>query len=432
MEKISDRKIMAGGAVLFDFLGCKLNRYDIELMRTQAEALGFKTAKKKQPADIIVVNTCCVTNKAARSSRALIRQYRRNYEDAYLVVTGCYSQIEQDEVRELGVDLLVPNNEKEEFYRFLQGEIAPDSPFEEIPLVMDSARLQSRPFLKIQDGCNHFCSYCIIPFARGNPRSVGKEQVISQVEQLAPHFPELNICGLNIGLYKDGEGYTLLELLKELEAVQSLGTMRIASIEPLTVTPELLQFLITSKKICRHLHVPLQGGADVLLKSMKRRYSMAEYESLVNQIKEQDSSICIGADVITGFPGESDEIFEQVYENLKRLPLDYFHVFTFSPRAGTVAEKMEDQVPGEVKKERTTKLCELSDLKMKQFAESQFGVPTTAVVERGHFDGERYHALSNNNIPLVIYSKQADLALQNLKVIPVRWEKERVVAEIAD
>jgi threonylcarbamoyladenosine tRNA methylthiotransferase MtaB len=439
MEKLSARKIKPGSGIFFDFTGCKLNRHDIELMRSQSEKLGLHPVKDIAEADVVVLDTCCVTIKAARSSRSMIRRYRRLRADSYIVVTGCYSEIEKEEVRTLGVDMLIHNSHKEEFINFIGREIEfPQLTAENkqeikaggiVDHFFAESSLQSRPYLKIQDGCNFFCSYCIIPFARGLPRSVPKAEVLAQVRLLAAGFPEMNLCGVNLGRYSDGADYGLYELLCDVVGVPELGKIRLSSIEPVDMDDRMINLVIESDKICKNLHIPLQGGTDRLLSEMGRRYTLAQYREIVTRIKTRNPDFCLGADVITGFPGETADEFSQVLENVRSLPLDYLHVFTYSPRPGTVAEKMPDQVSGEDKKQRTALLYQLSAEKFRAFKESQLGKQTMVVIERGRFD-KCLKGLSTNYLPVYIETGDDSLVLKEHKVLLKQLFSDGLLGEI--
>lgn len=448
IEKLSTRKIKPNSGIFFDFTGCKLNRHDIELLCAQAETLGFRALKTPDEADIIVLDTCCVTNKAARSSRAMIRRYRRLRSQAYIVVTGCYSEIEKEEVRHLDIDLLIYNAHKLKFINFIHAEIA-DVESDEIGChgnnsengdksnlddvgwysFYEKTRWQSRPHIKIQDGCDFFCHYCIIPFARGVPRSVPRNDILTQVRLLASTAPEINLCGVNLGRYNDGVNYGLYEILSDVSLVLGLKRIRLSSIEPLDLDDKMLRLILENKKFCAHLHIPLQGTTDKTLTAMGRRYSFAEYSGIVQKIKDSNPNFCLGADVISGYPGESEEDFSQGLENLKNLPLDYLHVFTYSVRPGTVAAKLAHQVSGEEKRRRTNLLRLLSDKKWQSFLAGQIGQRTTVVIERGRF-GKHLKGLSSNYVPVYLESCHDDLVLQELELVLKDFWADGLLADL--
>ncbi|MCJ8345140.1 tRNA (N(6)-L-threonylcarbamoyladenosine(37)-C(2))-methylthiotransferase MtaB [bacterium] len=416
MEKLSQKKIEQNATILFDSVGCKLNKYELEIMRAQSETLGMVPLVKQKSGDVVVLNTCSVTNSASADSRRMIRKYRKNNEDSYIVVTGCYSQTDMEEVRELGVDLILNNMEKAKFFDIIKKDI---KDLEDLDLqkqsIMSSVKFQSRPFLKIQDGGDAFCSYCIIPRARGRSRSVDRLEVLNQVEELSKTYPELVITGVNLGQYEEGDNYGLLELLKDMTAIESVRKLRISSLEPTDLTPEFLKFMVENDKICNHIHLPLQGGEDQLLKDMRRHYTMEEYAKKLKDARELCPEICLGADIMVGFPTESEQCFEKIKENLLALEIDYFHVFTFSERDKTVAMKMAERVDHPVKKERNRWVTALSQKRKQEFLQRNLGKTFHAVVERGGKTKGYMKALTDNYIP-VIFETSEDLALKYVKV----------------
>jgi len=421
MEKLSDRKIEKHSSVLFDSIGCKLNKYEIEVMRSQAEELGlvplFQQPGRDPKANVLVINTCSVTNQASKDSRRKIRSFRKHNPDSYLVVTGCYSQTDLEDVKKLGVDLILSNHEKESFFEKIQADIKnyegkslPDNG------IIKQVEFQSRPFLKIQDGCDAFCSYCIIPRARGRSRSTRPTQVLEQIRQLAPRYPEIVLSGVNLGQYGLDLGTNLLELLKEICRIEELRRIRISSLEPQDLKPNILDFLVKNPKICNHLHLPLQGAHDQILPAMRRHYSLKEYQLLLESIKSQDPSFCLGTDVMVGFPGETDSIFEESIRTLQNFPLDYFHVFSFSPREKTVAAKLKDQIPSPVKKQRNKVLTELSSRKRNEFLQSQINCVRQAAMERRSRVSGFISGMTDNYIPVIVPGDEEKLGLQDLRV----------------
>lgn len=416
MEKLSQKRIEKNATILFDSVGCKLNKYELEIMRAQSETLGMVPLVKQKSGDVVVLNTCSVTNSASADSRRMIRKYRKHNENSYIVVTGCYSQTDIEEVKGLGIDLILNNMEKAKFFDIIKEDI---NDLDDLELqkqsIMSSVKFQSRPFLKIQDGCDAYCSYCIIPRARGRSRSVDKQEVLDQVKELSSTYPELVITGVNLGQFEAEEGYGLLALLKDMVAIDSVRKLRISSLEPNDLTPEFLKFMVENDKICKHLHLPLQGGEDQLLKDMRRHYTMQEYSNKLRMAREMCPEICLGADIMVGFPSEDDECFEKVKENLLALELDYFHVFTFSARDKTVADKMSQRVDPQVKKQRNRWVTELSSKRKQAFLNRHVGKVFDAVVERSGKTTGFMKALTDNYIP-VIFETTEDLALKFVKI----------------
>jgi len=432
MAKLTSRKIAQNSTILFNALGCKLNKYEIEVMRSQAEGLGLSVLFNQKNADVIVVNTCSVTNQASKDSRRMIRKYRNSNPESYIVATGCYAQTDSEEVKELGVDLLLSNLDKEKFFSHIANDIEDfDGKVNQSSSIIDNVQFQSRPFLKVQDGCNAFCSYCIIPRARGRSRSTSVDDVISQVKELAPSYPELVLSGVNLGQYEsDGVGF--FELLQKICAVDELQLLRISSIEPLDLSDEVLDFMISHPKICNHLHISLQGAQNELLHQMRRKYTVEYYLSRLERIKSQDPDFCIGTDVITGFPGETKEMFEEGLQNLQKFPLDYFHVFTFSSRDKTVAAKMGNHIEGPEKKVRNRILTQLSNEKKESFKQSQLNKTVYGVVERQSPAPGYVKALSTNYLPVILQGDSDKLKLKKIKMKIEEVSQDKIFASLSE
>lgn len=429
MKKLTSRKIEKNATILFDSLGCKLNKYELEIMRNQAERMGLVPLFKQDVADVVVINTCSVTNYAARDSRKMIRSYRRKNSDAYIIVTGCYAQTDPETLEELEIDLWLENTEKEKFFEC----ISPDlkyTPAKNIPdsSILNAVKFQSRPFLKVQDGCDAFCSYCIIPRARGRSRSLPLNDVLEQIAELAPSYSEIVISGVNLGQYNDGN-VDLLELLKRAVEVPNLGRLRISSIEPVDLSSELLDFLVENPKICDHLHIALQGAQDDLLKSMRRRYTVKDYTDRLHYVKNKNSNFCLGTDIIVGFPGETDQQFEEGFNNIQAMPLDYFHVFTFSSRSKTVAERLPNHIEGPVKKIRNRRLTELSNSRKNDFLQKQVGQHLEVVVERERPAPGYFKALSSNYVP-VIFESDSDYSLRKVLVEVEEFHRDKLYSKL--
>ncbi len=429
MQKLSDRKIQKSATISFDIVGCKLNKYELEVMRTQAERLGLVPVTGAK-SDVVVINTCSVTNEASKDSRRMIHRYRRQNDSAYIVVTGCYSQTDLEEVKSQGADMILSNFEKEKFFDFIREDIENLDLKDNISsTLLNTVEFQSRPFLKIQDGCNAFCSYCIIPRARGRSRSISRTEVLDQVSRLSQTYPELVLSGVNLGQYEDTEGYGFLHMLKDMVRIPSLKKIRISSIEPVDVTDELLDFVLGEPKICRHLHIPLQGAEDNLLKQMRRKYTIEEYTKKLLRVKAYDPDFCLGADVMVGFPTEDESVFEKSLANLRLMPLDYMHVFTFSAREKTVAENLDSLNTPKQRKDRNRMVTELSQARKKSFLESQLGKILPAVVERsGTLSYQK--ALTDNYIPVILNKTEEDVSLQLVRVLITEVGSDKVFGEL--
>ncbi len=395
---------MATKTAAIKTLGCKLNRFEGEQMREQLEALGYRTIPFEEPADLYIINSCMVTSRTARDCRRLCRAAKRLNPQALLVVTGCYAQVQpQDFARIAAVDMVLSNAQRGRLAELLPAAGAsvptglPPAYTETGPMIR---RMQghTRAFVKVQEGCNAHCAYCVIPYARGPSRSVPADKVIEQVAMLlAAGYPEIVLVGTHLGRYGAdlAEGISLARLVRRLCELPALRRLRLSSIEPREVSDELIELVAGGGrslpadprragqgKLCRHWHIPLQSGCDEILARMGRPYDTAFYGTLIAKIKSADLDTAIGADVIVGFPGETDQEFAETRRFIESLPLSYLHVFTYSPRPGTAASRMPDQVQGQVKKERNHILRAGSARKLAEFGGRMVGKQLEVVVER--------------------------------------------------
>jgi threonylcarbamoyladenosine tRNA methylthiotransferase MtaB len=367
-------------------LGCKLNQYDSDRLREQLVRRGYDIVGYDEVADLYVVNSCTVTSKSDRDARRLARQGKRRNPDSMVVLTGCYAEVAPDELARIAeIDLVLGNAEKET----LAAHVPPGSEFAEADEESDphGERLieSFAGHTRVQEGCDAHCAYCIIPQARGSSRSTPPVQVVEQVEKLvAAGHPEIVLIGVHLGWYGRDlpeEYVDLEELARWLCEVPGLGRLRFSSIEPCEVTDGIVDLIARHPKVCRHLHVPLQSGSDAVLASMGRPYDTAHYGALVQHLREASPLAGIGADVMVGFPGETDANFEETHAFLEGLPLSYLHVFAYSPRPGTRAAEMPGQVGPERKRERSRVLMKLSAEKRARFAERNLGETVEVVVE---------------------------------------------------
>ncbi|MCD6188485.1 MAG: tRNA (N(6)-L-threonylcarbamoyladenosine(37)-C(2))-methylthiotransferase MtaB, partial [Desulfuromusa sp.] len=336
-------------------LGCKTNQFESAAMSEQLQQAGYRKVSFEEGADLVIVNTCTVTATTDDQSRKLIRRARRFNPLARIVVTGCYAQIDPQSLNQLpGVSLVIGNQEKGQLLKYLNEEVGSgqiqvaDIRYSRIiePLSLTGFEHRSRAFVQIQNGCDAFCSYCIIPYARGRSRSVPAVDIVHQIEKLSVNgYPEIVLTGINIGNYGHDlqPAIDLLDLLKEIEKSNFSGRLRLGSIEPTELPAALYQYIAAVDWICPHFHIPLQAGDDAILQRMNRHYSTDFFRDLVEKIRNLRSDAAIGLDVITGFPGETDDQFEKTCLLLKSLPFSHLHVFPFSKRPGTPAATMPDQ-----------------------------------------------------------------------------------------
>jgi threonylcarbamoyladenosine tRNA methylthiotransferase MtaB len=385
---------MGKGRLAMVTLGCKVNQFESEAIAEAMEQEGWELVPFGPGADCTIVNTCVVTGRAQADSRRWIRRARREMPHGLLLVTGCFPQIDPQGVIALGADAVAGNQEKGCIPEIVEGMRHGESPLIEVGDIMRAEQVpdlqtsrfcyHTRAFLKIQDGCNAGCSYCVVPLARGRSRSVSPSSVLVSLKGLsASGYQEVVLAGIHLGAYGlDLEPETtLLDLLERIEEGQTPPRIRLSSLEPQEATPELIALVSSSRKICHHLHLPLQSGADEILKRMNRSYTGAFFRRLALGISKKMPQAAIGVDVMVGFPGEDEQAFGQTYDLLQELPLSYFHCFPFSPRPGTLAADMTGQVGEQAKKERVQVLRRLSREKRKAFYARFIDEPLTLLIE---------------------------------------------------
>ncbi|MFT8341064.1 tRNA (N(6)-L-threonylcarbamoyladenosine(37)-C(2))-methylthiotransferase MtaB [Clostridium beijerinckii] len=382
--------------VAFATLGCRVNHYETEAMAEKFIREGYEVTDFEGFADVYVINTCSVTNMSDKKSRQIISRARRRNENAIIAAVGCYSQVAPEEVSKIqGVDVVLGTRNKgdivyyvnkakdEQKPQLMVGEVLKNKQFEELNI--EEYQDKTRAFLKIQDGCNRFCAYCLIPYTRGTTCSKDPQKVLHEIKNLSEHgFKEIILSGIHTASYGvdlDGN-VTLITLLEEIEKLDGIERVRIGSIEPSFFTDEVIEKMKKMKKLCPQFHLSLQSGCDATLKRMNRRYTAKEYEDAVNRIRENLKDASITTDVIVGFPGETDEEFNETYEYLKRIKLTKTHIFKFSPRKGTKAADMPNQIDGTVKDKRSKALIELNAKNEGDFSKSLVGRELDVLVEQ--------------------------------------------------
>ena len=379
--------------VAFITLGCKVNQYETNAMAQEFIEKGYKIVEHTEVADIYVINTCTVTNMSDRKSRQMLRRVKELNKEAIIVACGCYVQVAKEEVEKIEeVDLILGNNEKKNIVelveKFQNEKIGKEkkSELEEVEDVMHKKDFvefgnvvyteKTRAVIKVQDGCDRFCSYCIIPYARGRVRSRKPENVISEVEKISKKgIKEVVITGIHIASYgKDfKEEYRLIDLLEEINKIDGIERIELGSIEPLLITEEFVKRLKKLEKICHHFHLSLQSGCNETLKRMNRRYSIEEFKNIVDLLKKNYEDVNLTTDIIVGFPGETEEEFNKTYEFLKEIKFYKMHIFKYSQRKGTKAAVMKGQIDGNKKEERSRKLIELSDKNEEEYNKKYIG-----------------------------------------------------------
>ena len=392
-------------------LGCKINQFESATMSEALDREGFRVVPFEDEADIYVINTCTVTARTDAESRRLIRRAGRRNPRARVVVTGCYAQIAFESLREMpGVDLVLGNVEKKGITGLLK-EIGtgPKVLVSDISLeqrttgtALESFAEHTRAFLQVQNGCDAFCSYCIVPFVRGRSRSVPPDEVLAGIGTFAEKgFREVVLTGIHLGGY--GLDLTpresLLGLLTAIETQRLVPRLRVGSVEPTEISDAFIQFLAGSESVCPHLHIPLQSGSDTVLGRMNRKYSTARFREVLEKLVTAVPDICLGCDIIAGFPGETEDEFQEGLRFVEALPIAYLHVFPFSPREGTPAAVMPDQVNGAVVRERAQALRRLSDRKKRAFYQRFLGRELSVLVQEKEPDGV-LKGLSRNYIPV--------------------------------
>ncbi|AAC06733.1 tRNA (N(6)-L-threonylcarbamoyladenosine(37)-C(2))-methylthiotransferase MtaB [Aquifex aeolicus] len=389
--------------VAFETLGCRMNQFDTDLLKNKFIQKGYEVVSFEDMADVYVINTCTVTVGGDRSSRQAIYQAKRRNPKAIVVATGCYAQVNPQELAKLKeVDLVVGNTHKSELLKILEeylerrekkvvvGEIFREKEVRNFDTVLYFEGV--RPFLKVQEGCNKFCTFCVIPYARGKVRSVDLEKIVHQVKLLAQKgFKEVVLTGTQLSQYGWDKGYNLYTLLTELIKIEGIELIRLSSMHIKEMDKELLKLIVSEEKIAPHFHLSLQSGSNRILELMDRGYTREEYEEVVNFIVENRPISSIGTDVIVGFPTESEEDFQETYEFLKRIPISYMHIFPYSDRPFTKASKLKPKLPERIKKERVRILKELDQKKRQEFYEKNKGKELRAlVIEENRLLTENY------------------------------------------
>lgn len=420
-------------------IGCKLNFAETSAMGKQFLERGFQVVPWGEPADVVVLNTCTVTERADRECRQLIRRALRGggrrdeaagQGEPYVIVTGCYAQLRPEEIASIrGVDLVLGTTEKSDLFSYVAGFRKEGGPKIHItdpgtldrfgPAFTTEAGGRTRAFLKIQDGCDYTCSFCTIPLARGASRSQAVDLCVAQAADLVERgYREIVLTGVNVGDYGRKSGENLLDLLKELVRVEGLARIRISSIEPNLLIRPLIEFVAAEPVMCKHFHIPLQSGSDAILRAMRRRYQTHAYRDLLHLVRSILPEAGIGVDVIVGFPGETDRDFAGTHAFLQELPLSYLHVFTYSERPQTPASSMGSPVPPQTRHRRNAILRSLSREKRRAFITSMLGRAVPVLMEGECENGLRF-GFTDNYIRVGV---PADSAEQNT-LLPVRLEE---------
>ncbi|MEL6133919.1 MAG: tRNA (N(6)-L-threonylcarbamoyladenosine(37)-C(2))-methylthiotransferase MtaB [Bacteroidota bacterium] len=421
-------------------MGCKLNFSETSTIGRQFIESGFQKVDFQEVADVYVINTCSVTEQANKKCRKIIKQALQRNVEAYIIVAGCYAQLKPQEIVEIpGVDMVVGAGDKFRITELVDSFTKTSNPcifngdIQEVNTFTDAYSLgdRTRTFLKIQDGCDYKCTFCTIPLARGRSRSDTLENVVKNARAIGDSgIQEIVLTGVNIGDYGKGiaDKHTFLDVIKALDEVENIARFRISSIEPNLCDDEIISFVAQSQRFMPHFHMPLQSGNNELLGRMRRRYRRELYVDRVAKIKSLMPHACIGVDVIVGFPGETDQHFEDTYQFLTDLDISYLHVFTYSERENTLAIDMEGVVSKKVRHQRNHRLRMLSDKKKRQFYE-QFAHATREVLYEGKAEGNVIHGFTDNYIKI---SRPADTSLINQIVpTPMTFPNAQGMMEVA-
>jgi threonylcarbamoyladenosine tRNA methylthiotransferase MtaB len=383
-------------------LGCKLNFAETASFGRQFAEQGHRIVGTDEQADVVVINTCSVTEHADRECRQIVRRALRRSPEAFVAVVGCYAQLQSETLAAIeGVDIVLGTQEKFDLLTYIGTGSKKPMPSVHVACI-DEANIpraassvgyedRTRAFLKVQDGCDYSCSFCTIPLARGASRSLQMDDVCAEaVRAAALGYREIVLTGVNVGDYGTSTAHDLVVLVRELVKIDGLVRIRISSIEPNLLTDELLDLWANDPKLCHHWHIPLQSGSDAILRAMRRRYLTDLYRERIDAIKSRIPNAGIGADVIVGFPGETDELFEETYSFLRDLSVTYLHVFSYSERPNTAAKEMRDQIPPSAKAQRSERLRGLGLRKKHLFYESFIGATTEVLFEERSADGTIY------------------------------------------
>lgn len=416
--------------VAFHTLGCKVNHYETEAIWQLFKEQNYDRVEFEATADVYVINTCTVTNTGDKKSRQVIRRAVRKNPDAVICVTGCYAQTSPAEIMAIpGVDIVVGTQDRVKMLEYIEQYKTEREPINGVRNIMKNRVYEeldvpaftdrTRASLKIQEGCNNFCTFCIIPWARGLMRSRDPQEVIHQAQQLVDAgYKEIVLTGIHTGGYgEDMKDYNLAKLLVDLEAnVKGIKRLRISSIEASQITDEVIDVIEKSNIVVRHLHIPIQSGSDTVLKRMRRKYTMEFFGERINRLKEVLPGLAVTSDVIVGFPGETEEEFMETYNFIKEHKFSELHVFPYSKRTGTPAARMEDQVDEDVKNDRVHRLISLSDQLAKEYA-SQFENEVLEVIpEEEYKEKEGYYVGYTDNYLKVIIPATEDMVGKIVKV----------------
>lgn len=403
----------------FYTLGCKVNQYETNAMIQKMIEANYEIIDFEKKADVYVVNTCTVTNMSDRKSRQIIRRAKEHNPNAILVVTGCYTQVAKEEVSKIKeIDIMLGNQEKKDIVSHIQAyekkkqesisNILQEKDFAEFGITTYTDK--TRAVIKVQDGCDRFCSYCMIPYARGRIRSRNEKKVITEISEIAKKgIKEVVITGIHLASYGRDSKTSLIDLLKQINEIEGIRRIRLGSLEPTLMQKEFIEELVKLEKICDHFHLSLQSGCNETLQRMNRKYTKEEFEEGIKLIRKNFPYASLTTDIIVGFPGETQEEFQETYEFLKKVKFYKMHIFKYSPRKGTKAATMPNQIEGKMKEERSKKLIELSNQNQEEQNRAYMGKEVEVLLEEQ--EGEYIKGHTSNYI--MVYVKTDNRTLEN-------------------
>lgn len=436
-------------------LGCKVNAYEMDAMQEMLEKAGYEIVPFQEGADLYVINTCTVTNIADRKSRQMLHRARRMNPEAVVVAAGCYVQAQEQYPADSCVDILIGNNRKRDLLQILEAyekeksgagkektrvkyvtDLPAETEYEELSLTR--AGEHTRAYIKVQDGCNQFCSYCIIPYARGRVRSRQKEKVVEEVQSLAENgYREIVLTGIHLSSYgmdfhrqpaEDGEdrfyGVELLELIRVVHEVEGIERIRLGSLEPRIITEEFVRGIFALPKVCPHFHLSLQSGCDATLRRMNRHYTSAQYYEKCELLRKYFTNPALTTDIIVGFPGETEEEFEQSYAFVEQVDFYETHIFKYSRRKGTRAAEMEQQVPEEVKTKRSSKMIALGERKRALYEKSFLGKEVEVLVEERTEKNGKNCFVGHTREYLKIMLDEENMAQNSIQKVRIRKDSQ--------
>lgn len=419
----------------FHTLGCKVNTYDTESMMELFEKAGYEIVSFEEQADVYIINTCTVTNVGDRKSRQMIRKAKRVSPQAIVAVTGCYAQTSPEDLKKIPeVNIIIGNQDRNRIVQLVEEkkvsghnidivqDIMKTKEYEELKI--SKVKDHGRAFIKVQEGCNNFCSYCIIPYARGPVRSRSIENILEEGRQIAGQgYKEIVITGINVSSYgRELEGVTLIDVLKGLNKIEGIERIRLGSLEPMLLDEEFIMGLEDIDKLCDHFHLSLQSGSDEVLKKMNRKYDTKTYKTIIDNIRKVFPQASLTTDIMVGFPGESHENFRESYEFIDQIGFSKLHVFKYSKRQGTPASKMDNQIPESIKEERSKEIIQLSEKLEKRYYKQFLGKKMTVLIEQS--SKEDYNIYQGHTTNYILVKIQSNKNMIN-QTIPVEIKEIR-------